>query len=105
MERDMIIKLQRDHLANALRGVELREPAVQRDAVLEVNNEIAFNELGKIKQLINLCALCNHPGVERWPPLPLAAEDFSFSDNYQAGWARRAVWSGLNGEGAPAPSG
>src|SRR5204863_5361211 len=53
----LVVELERDHLAEALRGIELGQPAIERDAVLEVHDEVAFHQLGEIEQLIDLRAL------------------------------------------------
>lgn len=53
VERDLVVELQRDDLADAVARLEPREAAVLRDAVLEVDHEVAFNQLGEIQQLIH----------------------------------------------------
>ena len=67
-----------------MRGVEFREAAVECDAVLEVDDEIAFDQLGKIQQLVNLRALGGDARVERRTALALAPEDLGLGDNDEA---------------------
>ena len=56
VQRHPIVEFERDHLAGALRGVEFREPAIECDAVLQVDDEVAFDQLGEIEELVDLRA-------------------------------------------------
>ena len=57
VQRDLVVEFQRDDLAQALGGVEFRQPAVERDAVLQVDDEVALDEFGEVEQLVDLRAL------------------------------------------------
>jgi hypothetical protein len=85
VQRDLIVELQRDDFPHALCGVEFREAAEQRDAVLEMNDEVALHELGKIKQLVDLRALRDGARIHGRPPLPLTAENLGFGRYDQPG--------------------
>ena len=49
--------------------------------MLEMYDEISLHQLREIEQLVDLCALRDRAGVQRWPPLPLASENFRLSDD------------------------
>ena len=83
----MVVELERDDLAQALGGVELGQAAVERDAVLEVHDEVALDELGKIEELVDLRPLGRQARIEGRPALALAAEDLGLRDHDQAGGA------------------
>ena len=53
--------------------------------MLEVDDEIAFDQLRKIEQLVDLSTLSEGATVAEWAPLALASEEFGFGDNDQAG--------------------
>jgi hypothetical protein len=46
-------------------GIEFRETAVERDAVLEVDDEVALDQLGEIEQLVDLARVGDGARVER----------------------------------------
>jgi hypothetical protein len=54
VQRHAVVEFERDHLAQALGGVDLRHAAVERDPVLEVDDEVALHQLGEIEQLVDL---------------------------------------------------
>ena len=47
----MIVEFQRDDFADPLSRIEFRETTKQRDAVLEMYHEVAFDEFGKVEEL------------------------------------------------------
>jgi hypothetical protein len=94
VEGDVVVEFEGDHLADALHGIEFRETAVERDAVLEVDDKIAFDQLGEIEELVDLGALGDGAGVERRAALALAAEDFGLGDDDEAGGGRGGFFEG-----------
>ena len=54
VERDPVVELDRDHLPQALGRVDLGEAAVDGDPVLQVDDEVALDQLGEIEQLVDL---------------------------------------------------
>ena len=85
MQGHVVVELERDDLAQALRRVELGQAAVERDPMLEVHDEVALDELGEVEELVDLGALGGYARIEDRPALALAAEDLGLRDNDQAG--------------------
>jgi hypothetical protein len=83
VERHAVVELERDHLAQALGGLDLRQAAVEGDPVLEVDDEVALDQLGEVEQLVDL-----GDEAPRAPPAaaagPLAAEDLGLGDEHEA---------------------
>ena len=73
MQRDLVVEFQGDHFAHAGGGFEFGQAAVQCDAMLEVHDEVAFDQLGEIEQLVDLGWRGDRAAVEGRAPLPLAA--------------------------------
>ena len=47
VQRHVIVELERDDFADALRRIEFRETAKERDAVLQMHDEVAFDQFGR----------------------------------------------------------
>src|SRR4051812_21783896 len=56
-----------------------------------MNDKVAFDQLGKVEQLVNLRPLRDGAGVERWPPLALPPEDFGLGDDDDSHWRCAAL--------------
>ena len=87
VKRDVVVELEGDDFPDALRGVEFGEAAVKGDPVLEVDHEVAFDEFGEIKQLVDLGALgggANDPGGAAGA---LPTEDLGLGDEHETGGA------------------
>jgi len=54
MQRHFVVEFQRDHLAGPGGGLKFGETAIDGDAVLEVDDEVALHQLGKVEQLVDL---------------------------------------------------
>jgi hypothetical protein len=64
-----------------LRRIEFGKTAVKRDAVLEVDDEIAFDEFGEIEELVDLRALSRGARWAGGASGALSAENLSLGDN------------------------
>ena len=78
VQSHLVVELQRNDFAGAGGRLELGEAAKDRDAVLEVDDEIALDELGEIEQLVDLRRSGGRSAMEHGPPLPLATENLGF---------------------------
>ncbi len=81
VEGDAVVEFEGDDFALAVACIQFRETAVEGDAVLEVDNEIAFDEFGEVEELVDLGAgdegaLLRAVDAAR----ALAAEEFGFGD-------------------------
>jgi hypothetical protein len=56
VQRHLVVEFQRDDLADARGGVELGEAAIDGDAVLEVDDEVALHQFREVEQLVDLGA-------------------------------------------------
>jgi hypothetical protein len=96
VERHAVVELDRDHLAQPLGRLQLREAPVERDPVLQVDDEVALDELGEVEQLVHLGDRDARPPRGRAAPRPLAAEDLGLGDKDKA-----ARGAGHRERGAP----
>ena len=99
VQGDVVVELKGDDLANALRGVEFGEAAVEGDAVLEVDDEVAFDEFGEIEELVDLRALSGGSDDAGGAAGALAAKDFGLGDDDEAGGVRSEVCPRERGAG------
>ena len=80
VQRDPVVEFEGDDLAETLGGVEFREAAVEGDAMLEMHDEVAFDEFREIQQLVDLRACGDGPRIQDRPTLALTAEDLGLGD-------------------------
>ena len=84
MKGDRVVELERDDLLRALRGVEDRQAAEDRDPVLEMDDEVALHQVREVEQLVDLRARGHGAGPEGDSAGPLSAEDLGFGDEDEA---------------------
>ena len=56
VEGDAVVEFEGDDFALAVACIQFGETAVEGDAVLEVDDEVAFDEFGEVEELIDLGA-------------------------------------------------
>ena len=84
VECDAVVEFDGNDLAKAVAGVELGDASIERDAVLEVNNEVTLYQLGEVEELVHLGAL--DEGTLRTGDAAgaLAAEQFCLGDEHES---------------------
>ena len=103
VQRHLVVEFERDDLAQALRRLDFGEAAVEGDAVLQVDDEVALDELGEVEQLVDLRRGRHRARVQTGATLPLAAEDLGLGDEHQAGGLDGgASWPGMANAESPA---
>ena len=97
MQGDLVVEFQRDDLAGAGGGFKFGEAAIDGDAVLEMDDEVALHQLGEVEQLVDLRRGRGRSAMERCAPLPLASEDFGFRYQDKAARVRGQSQAGRPG--------
>ena len=80
VQRDFVLKLQRDDLADPIARLEFGQAAVERDAVLQVHDKVAFHQLREVEQLVDGGSRRAGP-FGGGAPQAAPAEDFGFTDD------------------------
>jgi hypothetical protein len=78
VERDAVVELEGDDIAQAVACIQLRDTAKVGDAVLEVDDEVALDEIGEVEKLVHLGAVNGGAPVGQGAAGALAAEEFRF---------------------------
>ncbi len=81
------VELEREHFARLAAHLEMTHAAIDRDAMLQVDDELAFDELGKIEQLVDLRLVDLRLGPTPGPPPAATAEDLRLADDDEAAGA------------------
>ncbi len=81
VERDVVVELETDDLAQAVARIQFRDTPEKRDAVLEVDDEIALHQVGEVEQLVHLCAVHGGALGRGGAARALAAEKLGLRDD------------------------
>ena len=99
VQRDLVVEFEGDDLAQAVARLDFGQAAVEGDAVLQMDDEVALDELGEVEQLVDLRRGRHGARVQAGAALPLAAEDLGLRDEHQAGGTGRRRRLARKGEG------
>src|SRR5690625_1787459 len=77
VKRHVVCEFDRNHLARLATRFDFSDSAEHADAVLQVNEIIAFDEFRKIEKLIDLCPFDRRPTSARGAVTAVAAKNFA----------------------------
>jgi hypothetical protein len=88
VEGDVVVEFEGDDLAQAVTRIQLGDTAEERDPVLEVDDEVALDQIGEVEELIHLGAMHGGAAGGLGATGALAAEKLGLGDDDFDRWGR-----------------